>query len=88
MKLQYWIIIFLLIMTPIYVVFSKYVDVQIDNLKIQNMYDSRLMDATYDAVKGFQSNTINSYKYVPESRVKFSKAAVNSFFTSLNLSSI
>lgn len=86
MKLQYLIIIFLLIMTPIYVVFSKYVDVQIDNLKIQNMYDSRLMDATYDAVKGFQSNTINSYKYVPESRVKFSKAAVNSFFTSLNLS--
>ena len=78
MKLQYLIIIFLLIMTPIYVVFSKYVDVQIDNLKIQNMYDSRLMDATYDAVKGFQSNTINSYKYVPESRVKFSKAAVKS----------
>ena len=85
MKLQYLIIIFLLIMTPIYVVFSKYVDVQIDNLKVQNMYDSRLMDATYDSIKGFQSNTINSYKYVPESRVKFSKAAVNSFFTSLNL---
>ena len=85
MKLQYLIIIFLLIMTPIYVVFSKYVDVQIDNIKVQNMYDSRLINATYDAVKGFQSNTINSYKYVPESRVKFSKAAVNSFFTSLNL---
>ena len=85
MKLQYLIIIFLLIMAPIYVVFSKYVDVRTDNIKVQNMYDSKLMDATYDAVKAFQSNTINSYKYVPESRVRFSKAAVNSFFTSLNL---
>ncbi len=85
MKLQYLIIIFLLIMTPIYIVFSKYIDVQIDNIKVQNMYDSRLNNATYDAVKGFQSNTINSYMYVPQTRVKFAKAAVNSFFTSLNL---
>ena len=85
MKLQYLIIIFLLIMTPIYLVFSRYIDVQMEKINIQNTYDIRLREATYDAVKAFQTNTINSFLYVPETRVKFSKASVNSFFTSLNL---
>ena len=85
MKLQYLIIIFLLIMTPIYLVFSRYIDVQMEKINIQNTYDVRLREATYDAVKAFQTNTINSFLYVPETRVKFSKASVNSFFTSLNL---
>ena len=85
MKLQYLIIIFLLIMTPIYLVFSRYIDVQMEKIDIQNTYDVRLREATYDAVKAFQTNTINSFLYVPETRVKFSKASVNSFFTSLNL---
>ena len=85
MKLQYLIIIFLLIMTPIYLVFSKYIDVQMEKIHIQNTYDIKLREATYDAVKAFQTNTINSYLYVPETRVKFSNASVNSFYTSLNL---
>jgi len=85
MKLQYLILIFLLIMTPIYLVFSKYVDVQVNNINIQNTYDSRLQNATYDAVKAFQTNTLNFSKYAPESRVKFSKASVNAFYTALNL---
>ncbi len=85
MKLQYLIIIFLLIMTPIYLVFSRYIDVQMNNINIQNTYDLRLKDATFDAIKAFQSNTFRTQKYIPETRVKFSKASVNSFFTSLNL---
>lgn len=85
MKLQYLILIFLLIMAPIYLVFSRYVDVQVNNINIQNTYDSKLQNATYDAVKAFQANTLNFSKYAPESRVKFSKASVNAFYTSLNL---
>ena len=85
MKLQYLTIVFLLIMTPIYLVFSKYIDTQIGNINIRNTYDARLVSATQDAVKAFQTNTNNSFKYIPETRVKFSKASVNSFFTSLNL---
>lgn len=85
MKLQYLIIIFLLIMTPIYLVFSKYIDTQIDNLNLQYKYDLKLEDATYDAVKSFQKNTLSSVSYMPEDRVRYSRSAVSSFFTSLGL---
>ena len=60
MKLQSWIVIFSIIVIPIVLVMSLYIQMQISYINLQGNYDTVLNNATYDAIKAFQINETNS----------------------------
>lgn len=83
MKIQYLAVIFIIILMPFIIVFSEYMNTQMTIIKTEEIYDSKLLNSTYDAIKAFQLNTLNSTYYTPEIRVKNVDAAVNVFYNSL-----
>ena len=84
MKIQYLAVVFVIIMLPISLIFSAYTGAQVDTLKLQISYDIKLDNATYDAIKAFQLNTINSSTSdLTNSKIRDIEAAANSFFTSI-----
>lgn len=84
MKLQYLAIICVLIIVPISMVMSVYIQNQIDAILLQAKYDSNLINATYDSVKAFQLNTVNNkYSGISNSKIRDIEAAVNTFYNSL-----
>ena len=83
MKIQYLAVIFVIIIMPIIIVFSEYMNTQMNIVKTEQAYDSKLFASTHDSLNAFQINTINSMLYTPESRVVNIEAAVNTFFNSL-----
>ena len=84
MKYQYLAVVFVIIMLPISLVFSAYIGAQLDTLDLQISYDTKLDNATYDAIKAFQLNTINSSTSdIVNSKIRDIEAAANSFFTSI-----
>ena len=87
MKLQHLAIIFVIIIIPISVVLSAYIQNQIDLIEIQTAYDNILINSTYDAVKAFQLNTTNNkYSTISDSKIRDIEAAVSTFYNSLNTS--
>ena len=60
MKLQSWIVIFSIIVIPIVIVMSLYIQMQISYVNLQGNYDTILNNATYYAIKAFQINETNS----------------------------
>lgn len=84
MKIQYLAVIFVIIMLPISLVFSEYIGAQVNTLKLQINYDTKLDNATYDAIKAFQLNTVNSSTSdLVNSKIRDIEAGANSFFISL-----
>ena len=84
MKLQYLAVIFIIIILPISLVLSQYVNVQIDTISKQTRYSKMLADATYDTIKSFQLNTVNNrYSSVATSKLRDLNAASNTFFNTL-----
>lgn len=84
MKIQYLAVVFVIIILPISLIFSAYTNAQVDTLKLQISYDTKLDNATYDAIKAFQLNTINSSTSdLTNSKIRDIEAAANSFFTSI-----
>ena len=84
MKYQYLAVVFVIIMLPISLVFSAYIGAQLDTLDLQISYDTKLDNATYDAIKAFQLNTVNSSTSdIVNSKIKDIEAAANSFFASI-----
>lgn len=84
MKIQNLAVIFILIIMPITIVFSEYISNQVKTVELQNIYDARLLDSTYDAIKAFQLNTVNNnLSGRPDSKIESLEAAVNTFFNSL-----
>ena len=84
MKLQHIIIIFVIIVVPIALVLSMYINAQIQTINNQTKYDNILINATYDGVKAFQLNTANNmYSTISNSKIRDIEAAVNVFFNSL-----
>ncbi len=84
MKIQNLAIIFLLIIMPIAIVFTEYVDNQIETIQTETTYDSRLFNATYDALQAYKLNTINNANSDrPESKVDDIEAAITIFYNSL-----
>lgn len=87
MKLQHLSIIFVIIILPISLVLSAYIQAQATTLSTQIEYDSRLISATYDAIKAFQLNTINNTtSNVSDSKIRDIEASANTFFNSLGTS--
>lgn len=84
MKLQHLSVIFVIIIMPISMVIATYVNNLIDVSNKGANYDNVLYNATYDAVRAYQMNTVNNtFASVNTSRVRDIKASVNSFFNSL-----
>ena len=84
MKLQYLAVIFILIIFPISLVMSSYIQNQIEAIELQTSYDKSLIDATYDALKAFQLNTTNNkYSSISASKIRDIEASVNTFYNTL-----
>jgi len=84
MNLQTIAVIFAIIIIPISLVLSAYIGTHIDTLVYQSQYDTKLAEATYDAVKAFQINTLNNqYSTISDSKIRDIEASVNVFFNSL-----
>ncbi len=84
MKYQYLAVVFVIIMLPISLVFSAYIGAQLDTLNLQISYDTKLDNSTYDAIKAFQLNAINSSTSdIVNSKIRDIEAGANSFFMSI-----
>ena len=84
MKLQSWIVIFSIIVIPIVIVMSLYMQVQINYINLQGQYDTILNNATYDAIKAFQINELNSTtQNIAQEKIRDVEASVNTFYNSL-----
>ncbi len=84
MKIQSLAVIFIIIMLPISLVLTAYVQNQVQTINLQTSYDEKLTNATYDALKAFQLNTINSSTSdLANSKLRDINASVNTFFNSI-----
>ncbi len=84
MKIQNLAVIFIIIILPISVILSEYTRSQIQTLSLQISYDDKLNNATYDALKTFQLNTINSATSdLANSKLSDIEASVSIFFRSI-----
>lgn len=84
MKLQHLIVIFVIIIIPIFLAVSMYVQNTVDTIRLQDSYDNMLYNATYDAIKSFQLNTLNNnYSTLNDSKIRDIEASANTFFNSL-----
>ena len=63
MKLQYLAVIFILIIMPIIIVFSEYLNTEMTIVKTEETYNRSLLNSTQDAIKAFQiKQLINLYE--------------------------
>jgi len=84
MKLQYLAVIFVVIIVPIAIVMSQYLQTQIDTIVLQTAYAKSLDNATYDASKAFQINSINNkFSSISSSKIRDIEASINTFYNSL-----
>lgn len=84
MKIQSLAIIFIIIILPISIVLSEYLQAQIDTITLQSSYDSKLITSTYDAVKAYQMNSTNSISNdVSATKIRNIEASANTFLTSV-----
>ena len=84
MKIQYVAVIFVIIILPISLVLSEYVDYNVDMIELRNTYNTKLLDATYDCLKSYQLSTIsNSISDITTSKIEELEAAVKAFYNSL-----
>ena len=87
MKLQDLVLIFLIIIIPIILIFSYYLNLQADTIKIQMDYDGKLIAATKEAVEAFEINTTewsNEYQTLANEKKRELKAATNIFIIGLS----
>ena len=85
MKLESLIVIFLLIIIPITVVLSEYVDKRIEAEKTEISYNTKLLNSTHDAIKEYQLRTVNNeFSYDTNNKILHIESAINTFFTSLS----
>jgi len=84
MKIQNLAVIFVIIILPISMIVTAYTRNQVQTLSLQTAYDTKLNNATYDALKAFQLNTINSdTSDLANSKLRDVEASANTFFNSI-----
>lgn len=84
MKIQHLAIIFLLIILPIDIVLGLYLDAQINTIRNQALYDSRLVGCVYDALEVYQSNSIvDTENNIVTAKMNNIEASASTFLTSL-----
>lgn len=85
MKIQSLAIMFIILILPISLVLSSYIQTRIETIRIQADYDTRLNNATYDALKAYQINSLNSdTSDYTNSKMRDIKASANTFFNVLS----
>ena len=85
MKIQYLAIIFIIIMMPLMLVLSAYMQMEITNLTMDLEYDSKLFTATLDGLKAFELNTVNNrFSQIADSLKRDVEAGITTFITSLS----
>ena len=85
MKIQNLAVIFIIIILPISIVLSSYTKNRVEVISMQSKYDSKLNDATHDAIKAYQLNSFKSdTSYYTNSKIRDIEASVNTFFNSLS----
>lgn len=84
MNLQAITVIFIVIFLPIILVSNFYIQREMDTITIQNSYDTKLIDATTDAISAFELNTANEdLSLIPDSLRSICEASTNVFTTTL-----
>ena len=84
MRLQALGIVFVIIIVPLILVLSYYLNLQIKTIAKQNEYDKSLLSATYDAVSSFEINTANEdLSTVSDSLRTIIEASANVFMNTL-----
>lgn len=87
MKIQGLAIIFVIIILPISIIIGEYASTQIKLIQLEQLYDSRLITATHDALKAFQINTFNDASSdIADSKISSIEASANAFYNSMGLS--
>ena len=85
MKLQGLSVFFCLIAVPIILVLTAYVQAQINTISMQLAYDTKLLDATHDAMVALEINTANeNLSSVSDSLRSIVNASANTFINSLS----
>ena len=83
MKLQHMTVIFIIIIFPITLVLSLYINTQIDIIQQREVYSAALLTATNDAMTAYELNTMNDeYADNSGSKKRDVQAAINTFFNS------
>lgn len=83
MKYQNFAVIFVIIMLPLSMVLSYYIQAQSETLNLETQYLNKLNDSTYDAIAAYQMNSLNTQRVTGESVKDYVLASVNTFFTTL-----
>lgn len=83
MKYQNFAIIFVIIILPLSMVLSYYIQMQSDTITLQTKYQNKLNDSAYDAIAAYQLNSLNTQRVTGESVKSYVLASVNTFFTTL-----
>ena len=84
MKLQHLAVIFVLIIVPISLVLSSYINTQIKTIEKQTKYTTMLINSTYDAARAFQLNTFNNrFSTLNDSKMRDIEAAITTFYRTL-----
>ena len=87
MKLEGLAIIFIIIILPISLVIQIYTNAKVETINLQTQYDTKLLGATYDALKAYQINSASD-DLSNNTNVKMQEinASIKSFYNSLALS--
>ena len=84
MRVQNLAIIFIIIILPISLVIATYSQYQVKTINTQTVYDNKLTSATYDAIRAFQINAINSTTSdLTNSKLRDLEASISTFRNSI-----
>lgn len=84
MKIQHLAVIFVIIIIPISLVLSFYINTHISTIEKQTQYNTKLINATYDMAKAFQINTFNNrYSTLNNSKIRDIEASISTFYRTL-----
>lgn len=85
MKIQSLAVIFIILILPISLVLATYTKARVETISLQATYDSKLNDATHDALKAYQVNSFkNDTSGLVNSKMRDIEASVNTFFNSMS----
>lgn len=85
MKLSNLSIIFIIIMLPLSVVLSTYMQLQIDVLLAKEDYSTKLLDSTYDGILSFEINSLSIDAAEGQSVKSYVSNAINTFFNTMSI---
>lgn len=87
MKLQNLAVIFIIVMLPLILVLSYYINLQQETMLMQTDYDEKLISSTKESIEALEINTVEwngTYSDIADSKRRDVLASINTFTTSLS----